>query len=238
MAYVLKDSASPQAPKLDLLAHGLPGTQKTLSIGRFAQAGLYPFVIACDPGGMTTLKGISVPFAECSSPLDVISVIKDIHSGKIDMRRHGMICIDGATELSYMCLKATGESANDRRLDYTNYWMGFRRIIDEVRRMPQHVYINCLSTQLKNDGNRWGAGIEGAKYSVQFTGLFNTVAAMRHINDGAVNPQTGSPVANVYIQLQDDGIYNCKDRTMSCNMFEQDLSVVAQKILTNPNNQQ
>lgn len=235
MAYQMKQTGGNNG-KLDLLAYGLPGTEKTLSIGRMARAGFNPFVLACDPGGMTTLKDFQIPYIEINKPADCIEIIRDIHQGKLDLRQFGMLVVDGASNLSYMCLKATGENANDRRLDYANYWIGFRRIIDELRRLPFHFYVNCHAAELKADSNRWGAAIEGAKFSVGFTGQFNTVVAMRRIQDGSKDPQTGNPAAPVYIQTQDDGIYNCKDRTNSCNMYERDLAQVAMKILSTNSN--
>lgn len=231
MAYQIKSTGGGNG-KLDLLAHGLPGTEKTLSIGRMAAAGFNPFIIACDPGGVVTLKQFSLPYIEISKPGDCLEIIKDIYAGKLDLRQYGMLCIDGATNLSYMCLKATGENANDRRLDYTNYWIGFRRIIDEFRRMPFHFYINALSGELKADQNKVGAVIEGSKYSVAFTGMFNTIVAMRRIQDGSKD-QNGNLTAPVYIQTADDGIFHCKDRTNSCNMYERSMADVAMKILNN-----
>lgn len=230
MAYQVKQTGGGSG-KLDLLAYGLPGTLKTLSIGYMADAGFNPLIIACDPGGTVTLKQYNLPFIEVNTPRDCIDIIKDIHSGKLDIRQYGMICLDGVSNLSYMCLKATGENANDRRLDYANHWITFRRIVDEFRRLPFHFYLNAHAGELKADSNRWGAKIEGAQYSVALSGMFNTVVAMRRIQDG--KDQYGNPTSNVYIQTQDDGNYNCKDRTNSCNMFERNLAEVALKIINN-----
>lgn len=234
MAYQVKNTGSPSHRKLDLLSHGLAGTEKTLSIGRFAERGFNPLVIACDPGGTTTLKNYNIPFIEIDKPSQLYEWIKDVNNGRFDMRPYGMLCLDGATNLSYMCLKATGESANDRRLDYANYWIGFRRLVDEMRRMPLHFYANCLSAELKQDGNKWGPYVEGAKFCVQMAGMFNAVIAHRRIQDGSKD-QFGNPLAPVYLQTQDDGFFNCKERTNSCNMYERDLSEIAMKILNNPN---
>lgn len=234
MAYQIKNTGSPSHRKLDLLSHGLAGTEKTLSIGRFANAGFAPLVIACDPGGTVTLKSFNIPYIEVDKPGTLYEIIKDIHSGKLDLRQYGMICVDGLTNLSYMCLKATGESANDRRLDYANYWIGFRRLVDELRRLPLHFYANCLSAEIKQDANKWGPYIEGGKFCIQLAGMFNAVIAHRRIQDGSKD-NFGNPLAPVYLQTLDDGFFNCKERTNSCNMFERDLSEIAIKILNNPN---
>ncbi|AWD90206.1 hypothetical protein [Dickeya phage Sucellus] len=229
MAYTVKSTASQQHRKLDMLGYGMPGAGKTFGIGEFKRAGLEPFVLAADPGGLITIKSLDVPFVEINDKKTIIEVIKDIQTGKLDLRQYGVLCLDGLTNLSYLCLKETGESANDRRLDYSNYWISFKRIIDEFRRLPFHIYTNCLEGPLKEGGERRGAFIEGSKFSIQLTGMFNTLVCYRSYISGVDN--YGNPVKKYFIQTGDDGIYHCRDRTGCCSFYENSIVDVVNKII-------
>ena len=68
MAYQIKNTGSPSHRKLALLSHGLAGTEKTLSIGRFAQAGFNPLVTGDDDGT------VSVSSTRLSGAADFLTV--------------------------------------------------------------------------------------------------------------------------------------------------------------------
>ncbi|QPX75003.1 hypothetical protein QJS24_gp35 [Serratia phage vB_SmaS_Rovert] len=223
----IKTTNNRQNIKLDLLAYGLPNTEKTLSIARLQHAGFNPFVIACDPGGMSTLGEFNIPFIEIDKIADLYLAIGAIRKGQIDLRPYDLICLDGATNLSYMCLKATGENSPDRRLDYARGYIDFRRLIDDIRRFPMHVYMNAHEVLLK-DG-KYGAMCEGAKYAIQFTGLMNHVINMRRVQ---VQDNNGNVASKVIVQTSDDGVYTCRVRNKIVNMYEPTIVEAVQKILT------
>lgn len=225
MAYQLKTTGTQQGMKLDLLNYGLPDTHKTLSIAKLAGLGFSPIVIACDPGGMTTLQGINVPYVEVSSPGDFFHWLGDVYKGKFNLSPYDLICVDGLSNFAYMCLKATGENSNDRRLDYARGNIEFRRAVDDVRRLPLHVYCNAFEGEIKNhpEGARFGPICEGNKFSIQFAGLFNSVFRSFNYVENGLN--------KVAVQCKFDGSHIARERTASCNPYEPSIDVAVSKIL-------
>ena len=224
---VMKNTSNQNAAKLDILNYGLPDTHKTLSIGKLKSLGMRPLVFACDPGGMITLSGMGVDFFEITKPKDAFQVLGDIYSNRLNLAPYDLICIDGASNFSYMCLKATGEDSKDRRLDYANSNIDFRRFIDDVRRLPKHIYINAFEVELKGGsgaGVQYGACCEGNKYAIQFTGLMNTV-----LRSFAYVDESGKPA--VAIQTKYDGLHLARERSFSCDQYEPDIISVVKKIL-------
>lgn len=224
---VMKNTSQQQAAKLDILNYGLPDTHKTLAIGKLKSIGFNPLVFACDPGGLTTLNGMEIDFFEIDKPKTAFEILGMIYTNKFSLQKYNLVCIDGASNFSYMCLKATGEDSRDRRLDYANGNINFRRFIDDVRRLPLHVYINAFEVELKNaNGNQlqYGAGCEGNKYAIQFTGLMNTVLRSFAYVDDKGATRTG-------IQTKYDGLHISRERTSSCDMYEPDIISVVKKIL-------
>lgn len=223
----MKNTSQQGAAKLDILNYGLPDTHKTLAIGKLKEFGMNPLVFACDPGGLTTLSGFGVDYYEIDKPKTAFEILGMIYTNRLDLRKYNLICIDGASNFSYMCLKATGEDSRDRRLDYANGNIDFRRFIDDVRRLPFHVYINAFEVELKNvNGNQiqMGAGCDGNKYAIQFTGLMNTVLrSFRFVDE--------KNQSNVAIQTSHDGLHIARERTRSCNQYEPDIISVVKKIL-------
>lgn len=229
MPYQLQTTQQQGAIKLDMLNYGMPDTEKTLAIARLQSVGFNPLVIACDPGGMVTLSSFNIPFIEISKVSDVREVLTDIKSGKLNMRQFDMICVDGASNFSYMCLKETGENSNDRRLDYGRGWIEFRKSIDDLRRLPFHFYINAFEAEIKNapEGARFGAMAEGNKFAIQFTGLFNTVCRSFRYKDNQGN-------MSVAVQMQFDGTHLARERRRVCAQYENSIDVAVKKILNIP----
>ncbi len=227
MVTTVKNTSRPDGLKLDILNYGLPDTGKTFNIGSLKRMGFNPLVIACDPGGMTTLSGAGVDFVEIDKTKTAFEMIGDIYKGRFDLRPYDMVCIDGASNFSYMCLKETGENANDRRLDYARGNIDFRRLIDDVRRLPVHVVVNAFENELKsaNGQIKYGAGCEGNKFAIQFTGLMNTVLRSFQYLDEQTNTYKYA------IQTKFDGLHIARERTARCNMYEPNIETVVSKIL-------
>lgn len=226
MAVMVKNSGRPDSYKLDILNYGLPDTGKTFNIGRLKNMGFNPLVIACDPGGMTTLQEYNVDFVEIDKTKTAFELIGDIYRGSFNIRQYDMICIDGASNFSYMCLKETGENSKDRRLDYAMGNIDFRRLIDDVRRLPVHVFINAFETEIKANGSiQYGAGCEGAKFSIQFTGLMNTVIrSFRYLDND-------TKMYKYALQTKHDGMHIARERSSRCNQYEHCIEDVVSKIL-------
>ena len=225
MAYQMKMTNQQSGLKLDLLNYGLPDTHKTLSIAKLQALGFNPLVLACDPGGMTTLQGFNIPFIEVNSPGDAFGWLGDVYKGRFQLGQYDLVCVDGASNFSYMCLKATGENSNDRRLDYARGNIEFRRFIDDVRRLPAHIYVNAFEGEIKShpEGARFGAMCEGNKFAIQFTGLFNTVFhSLSYVENGQ---------SKVAVQCKFDGTHLARERTASCNPYEPSIDVAVSKIL-------
>src|SRR5215467_3048123 len=157
MAYKMRSTQAGGVAKLDMINYGLPDTEKTLAIARLQALGFTPLVLACDPGGMTTLMNFDIQCIEIDKVSDMKEFLQDVRSGKFRLNSFNLVCVDGLSNFSYMCLKETGESANDRRLDYGRANIDFRKCLDDVRRIPMNVYCNAFEAELKN-------APEGAKF--------------------------------------------------------------------------
>lgn len=225
VSYVVQNSSNVENLKLDLLVYGAPKTGKTHAIGQFKSLGFNPLVIACDPGGMLTLKEAGIDFISITSTEEMFRFIGDCNSGKFPFLKHyNMICIDGASNLSYLTLKETGERAKNRQLDYAQAQAPFLKLIDDIRRFPCHVYVNAWEGELKSNGNVYhGATVEGQKLSIKFNGLFNTVFRLFHYYE---NGETKSAV-----QTMPDGSHICGGRPNVCNPYEPSLMACVQKML-------
>lgn len=210
--------------KLDMLCYGLPDTEKTLNIAKMQHMGFRPLVLSCDPGGLVTLKNFSIKFKRINRPRDAFEFLGEVQKNPSILNPFDLVCIDGVSNLAYMCLKATGESANDRRLDYANANIFLRQIVDSVRRLPQHIYLNAHPGEL-SDGTI-GAAMEGAKDSIKFNGLMNHVVCMRRI------PVDGNNQYKLVVQTRSDGKYIARTRDNRCNMFEDNFQDVVSKILS------
>lgn len=228
MGYQTKNSRQ-EGGKLDLLMYGLPDTEKTLSIAKLQAIGFNPLVIACDPGGMATLQGFDIPYIEIDKPATAFQWLGDVFRGAFNISPYNLICVDGASNFSYMCLKATGENSNDRRLDYARGNIEFRRFIDDVRRLPVNIYINAFETELKesNGAKYFGPMAEGNKFAIQFAGLMNNVFRSFRYQDENKQWKTA-------VQCSADGIHMARVRSQPqnpCNQFEHSLDVAVKKIL-------
>lgn len=226
VAYSVQNSSSLDALKLDLLVYGAPKTGKTHAIGQFVEMGLKPLVIACDPGGMITLKNIGVDFIEINKTSELFEFIRDCNSGAFPFfgRGYNMVCLDGASNLSYLTLKETGESSKNRMLDYAQAQAPFLKLIDGLRRFPCHFYANAWEGELKTNGNvYYGAMAEGNKLSIKFNGLFNTVLRLFHYTD---NQQIKTAV-----QTSPDGNHICGGRGLDLNQYEHTIGDCVNKII-------
>ncbi len=226
MSYQIQNTAQAGGTKLDILNYGLPDTGKTLAIARLQALGFRPLVLACDPGGLTTLNSFNVDFIEIPRIKVLGQWLADAYQGRFNVSQYDMICVDGASNLSYMCLKETGEDSKDRRLDYGLANITFRRCIDDIRRLPNHIYMNAFEGEIKNapEGAKFGAIVEGNKFSIQFTGLFNCVFRSFRYMDNNGN-------SDIAIQTQFDGTYLARERKRICNQYEPSIDVAVRKIL-------
>jgi hypothetical protein len=102
MSLQIQNTADQSALTTSIVVYGAPKVGKT----RLAITAPSAFVICCDPDGVASLKGHTIPYVACNTFNDVWSTIEDKSLWR-EMQKHGIktVFLDSATAVAYRVLQ-------------------------------------------------------------------------------------------------------------------------------------
>lgn len=205
---------------VNFLVYGLSGAGKTYLCSTLPK----PLIVSAE-SGLRTLQNFDIPFVEVKSFEDVVDFYTWATTSE-EAKQFETICFDSISEIAEIILQNEKQSVKDARQAYITMGDKIQTLIRMFRDLPFNTYFTAKIDRVQDEMNNlyYAPSIPGSKAAQGLPYYFDEVFALQMQQD-----EQGNMVR--YIQTQNNGRYNCKDRSGTLNFYENaDLGAILNKI--------